>query len=89
MAELSNTRRIGHHEHMVKVQFRDAADRSRVWVDEIYLPFDPRLEKRVRIRKAVHDAKYDAFQVVEFDSDIYLDDPSKSRIVMYVTPIRG
>jgi hypothetical protein len=74
---------------MVKVQFRDASDRSMVYIDEIYLPFDPRLEKRVRIRKRRYDAKHDTYQVIDFDSDVILDDPTESKIVMYVTPIRG
>lgn len=75
---------------MVKVQIRDAQDRDKVYIDQIVLAFDPRLSKRIRIRKGRYDAKHRTYQIIDTDgvNEIVTDEPDQSSIVVYVTEIR-
>ena len=71
---------------MFNVQFRDAANRDRVLVKQIFLPFDPSDQKLVRLRQRAYQAKHDTYRVVDHDYEIVVEDPGESEIIIYLTP---
>lgn len=73
---------------MFRVQFRDAADRSTVIADTMFLPFDPRDQKEIRLRRRANDSRHQTYRVVDHIYEIVTDDPGESGIVILVTPVR-
>lgn len=74
---------------MFRVQFRDANNRSRIVVDTMLLPFDPRLGKEVRIRRRPSDTRCDTYQVVDHLYEVVAQSPADSGVVVYVAKIDG
>ena len=72
---------------MFRVQFRDATDRTRVLVGTMFLPFDPRDQKEIRVRQRPNDTKHTTYRVVDHIYEVVLDSPGESGIVVLVTPI--
>jgi hypothetical protein len=73
---------------VVKVQLRDASDRDKVLVKELFLPWIPQDQREVRIRNTVHSARYESYRVVDHVYDIGLDDPGASEVLIFVTPVK-
>lgn len=67
-----------------RVQIRDARHRDRILVNTTYLPFDPRLSKRIRIRDHRDARDFRAYEVVDFLDEVVVGDPAESGIVLYV-----
>lgn len=76
---------MGDHGPVVKVQLRDAADRDKILVDKLFLPWIPQDQKELRIRATVNSARFDSYRVVDHVYDIGLDDPAAGEVILYVT----
>lgn len=70
---------------MFKVQFRDAASMD-VLIESMFLPFDPRDHKELRVRRRANDTKHTTYRVVDHIYEIVTDSPGESGIVVLVTP---
>lgn len=75
---------------MFTVRILDATDRSRVWLNDAKLSFDPRLSAYIRMRDRPTDVRARTFRIMPDQgvADIVLDDLEKSRIIVYVTEVQ-
>lgn len=71
----------------MKVQLRDAADRDKILVDKLFLPWIPQDQRELRIRRTKISARYDSYRVVDHVYDVGLDDTGDAEVLVFVTPI--
>jgi hypothetical protein len=73
---------------MLKVQLRDSARRDDTITDVMYLPFEPREGKQLRLRRAGETVKFDRYLIVDLEYDIPRDNPGEAVMWVYVTLVR-
>ncbi|MGK5682477.1 hypothetical protein [Actinoplanes sp. URMC 104] len=75
---------------MYRVKFVAASTDDRVLVDEIDLPFDPRLSPTIRMRRKGDRIKHTDYRVVpdEGVAEIVDGEPSENRIIVVLKEIR-
>ena len=75
---------------MVTVQLRDATNPDKVLAGPIALPFEPRENKPLYLRRRFNDRKADCFVITEvYRYEISTDEPERSGIVYLARRIQG
>lgn len=72
---------------MYRVQFRDAADPSKVLVGTFLLPYDPPDGAEVRVRRTNKDDKHVGYRVMRHIYEAVIDDPHESGFALLVQRI--
>jgi hypothetical protein len=72
---------------MFRVQFRDAGKPDKILVNTMFLPFDPRDQKEIRLRRRAKDDKHVSYRVIDHIYEIVEDNPGESGIVLLVSQI--
>ncbi len=70
---------------MFKVQIR-SADRREEPGEVLYLKFEPREGKILRLRRGKNAVKHDRLRIVDLDYNVIVDNIDESEIWLYVTP---